>query len=277
MQYRKQTGEEVFCWDELMKNEINISEFSDNVFERYINFDIDIHRHSKTLDKHLAVLLNPKFCKLTITKTKEALSKKDYKRLAVIFHYFYDIYDNYNFYDKGNYFVKFVISLYNIYNPSKEDKSNEDTINKAFILYNNSYDGAFPLRILLELWLIYWNNLSAIMIKNKFITEIERSQILVSFTELVSNRSNYSFFEIIVIISNYFLPFELMLSSFTNIRKHIPNRIYSNEMFNYTNDLTTKHRMTVKEAIEATLNKYNFPIDKYDSYRTRYFFHLRNK
>jgi len=69
---------------------------------------------------------------------------------------------------------------------------------------------------------------------------------------------------------------ELMLDAVSRIkldnRDYLPNRIYTYEMFAYTDALyndKTK-RLKQEEAIIETLNKYGIPIDKLDSYKVRW-------
>lgn len=76
---------------------------------------------------------------------------------------------------------------------------------------------------------------------------------------------------------------ELMIDALVSIkgkgRDYIPNRKYSDEMFEYANNLywDAEKRLKQDEVILNTLKKYNISLDKYDSFRVRWGVYNRKK
>jgi len=71
---------------------------------------------------------------------------------------------------------------------------------------------------------------------------------------------------------------DVIFNSKSISRDYLPNRIYTNEMFEYTNRLYNDpgKRLKQDEAILKTLDKFEIPVKKFDSYKVRWGVYRRN-
>lgn len=63
---------------------------------------------------------------------------------------------------------------------------------------------------------------------------------------------------------------EILVKKESTYRKYLPNRIYTDEMFRFTDKLYYEDGFKLYIAIEKTLEKFDKSIDKLESYRVRY-------
>ena len=78
-------------------------------------------------------------------------------------------------------------------------------------------------------------------------------------------------------IFNSLLHIKLLESIITDnsVRQYLPNRIYTLEMFQYTDSLVDKG-YSKKTTIEETLKKFKKPVEKFEPYRVQYGKYLRS-
>jgi len=120
-----------------------------------------------------------------------------------------------------------------------------------------------------ESFLITTNEFNIFTLNGMLLDEYESYS---SLKDKIENFIYYSLFSL-----------ELMVDALVNLkgtgRDYLPNRKYTEEMFDYAATLynDTNKRLKQDEVILDTLKKYNLPIEKIESFKVRWGIHKKNK